>query len=426
MSVDIKELAGDTLARMKSAGFDDAQVALSISEQDELSIAHNEPSLLRSTEDYSLAISGIVGGRKASTTVTELDADSIVHAISALFERARLAPVDDGNAVSSDQVSTFEQGPQTGDRDLLAKKAEELIEFRNLHTPLMAIEEGGALHRRVREQILTSRDTCLSCSVGSYGLMVMGTASEGGKSSSFNHAAGSASDIASKHACDYFGIADMLRETERQIDTRGLRGNFVGDVVLAPGAVSDLVRWLLQQLGDSALLADASLYKNKVGDIIASPLLNVSSRFDAPGCAPFSSDGFIAPAIRLIEEGRLNMLLPSLYGSRKTGLPHTPSASGWVITPGETGRDDLIGDIDKGAIVNRLSMGVPGPNGDFSGVIKNSFLIEQGEVGDALSETMISGNMAAMLRDICAVSSQHLDLGKQDFPWIRVSNLHFS
>lgn len=426
MTIDLKQLASDTLARMQSAGFDAAQVEASISEQDELNVAHNEPSLLRSTEDYSLALIGIVDKRRATTTLTELDEKSIAEGISTLLERARFAPQDDGNAVSSGQELHFEQGPQQADREMLAKKVEELLAFRKKETPKMGIEEAAALHRLTREVVMTSEGSSLSCAVGSYGLQVMGTATDGDKSSSFNYTGGSNHDLSDRHACDYFGIAEMLRETERQIDTAPVGGNFNGEVILAPGAVSDLLGWLLGQLGDGALLANASVFRKKVGQDIASPLLNISSRFDAPGCAPYTADAFVAEPIQLVKDGRLGMLLPSLYGSRKTGEPHVPSTSGWRIAPGETTRADMIADIKKGAIVNRLSMGQPGPNGDFSGVIKNSFLIENGKVATALSETMIAGNMAQMLKDITAISAEHLDTGSEDFPWIRVPNLYFS
>jgi PmbA protein len=33
--------------------------------------------------------------------------------------------------------------------------------------------------------------------------------------------------------------------------------------------------------------------------------------------------------------------------------------------------------VPRGALVDRLSMGDPAPNGDFSGVVKNSFLIRR-------------------------------------------------
>ena len=71
-------------------------------------------------------------------------------------------------------------------------------------------------------------------------------------------------------------------------------------------------------------------------------------------------------------------------------------------------------------------MGTPAPNGDFSGVIKNSFLIKDGEIGEALSEVMINGNVAKMLKDIVAVSRETIDSGSEELPWIQIANLHFS
>jgi PmbA protein len=71
-------------------------------------------------------------------------------------------------------------------------------------------------------------------------------------------------------------------------------------------------------------------------------------------------------------------------------------------------------------------MGRPSASGDFSGVIKNSFVIRDGEAGAALSETMISGNVAQMLRDVSAVSAERIDTGSWVLPWLRVEGLHFS
>ncbi len=130
---------------------------------------------------------------------------------------------------------------------------------------------------------------------------------------------------------------------------------------------------------------------------------------------------------RCCTQGRLNCLTPSLYGSRKTGLPHVPvSADGWELAAGTTPLAELIGGVARGALVDRLSMGRPAANGDFSGVIKNSFAIDGGQVGAALSETMIAGNVAQMLRDVRAVSAERIDAGAWLLPWLRVEGLHFS
>ena len=120
-------------------------------------------------------------------------------------------------------------------------------------------------------------------------------------------------------------------------------------------------------------------------------------------------------------------LTPSLYGSRKTGLPHVPTASGgWEIEAGESSRSQMLGAVTRGALVGRLSMGRPAPNGDFAGVIKNSFAISDGAIGPALSESMISGNVARMLLDVVAVSRERIDTGSRLLPWLRIGHLHFS
>ncbi len=426
MSIDINQTAEKALDAMKSAGFDAAQVSATVSEYDELNMIHNEPSLLRSTEDHALSLLGIKDGRKASLALTDLSTDTIEKTVKDLLESASVAPQDDANAVSSGESGHFEQGPVEADMDLLATKVQELLEFRAEQTPKMNLEEGAAAHKIVRQVVRTSEGTELSAVIGSYSLSAMGTATDGDKSSSFNYTGGTNNDLSVAHASELFGIGDMLRETEQQIHTASFDGNFTGDIVLAPTAVPDLLGWLLGQLRDYALIADASVFKDSVGELIASELLNVRSNFDAPGRAAYTDDAFVAPPLTLVDAGKLTCLLPSLYGSRKTGLAHTPSSSGWSIDPGDVSREELIGGIDKGALVNRLSMGSPGANGDFSGVIKNSFKIENGEVGQALSETMISGNMANMLKDIVAISKEHLDLGGEDFPWIRIGNLNFS
>ena len=160
---------------------------------------------------------------------------------------------------------------------------------------------------------------------------------------------------------------------------------------------------------------------------LRTPLLTLASRDDAPGCAPLTADAFVAPPVTLLDAGRLTQLTPTLYGSRKTGVPHRPvAASGWALAAGDTPLAAIIAGVPRGALVDRLSMGEPVPSGDFSGVVKNSFLIADGRIGAALSETMITGNVAQMLREVTAVSRERLDMGSECLPWLRVPGLHFS
>ena len=86
----------------------------------------------------------------------------------------------------------------------------------------------------------------------------------------------------------------------------------------------------------------------------------------------------------------------------------------------------MIAGVEKGIVMGRFSGGQPGPSGDLSGVAKNSFLIESGKITKALSEVMISGNLADMLRDTVAVSQERENSGYWLFPWIRVKGVTIS
>lgn len=423
----LRDSAEQALAWMKGAGFDHAQASVSQTAMTELNITLNEPSLMRSTELCKLSLVGLVDGRRAATELGSLDEIPVREAIAQLFEAACSAPQDAANAVSSGQQAQIERGPLQADSGLLADKVAELLQFRAQETPRMMIEEGTASHQRQDTRLLTSGGSLLSCRRGWYEMTVFGSAHEGARTSSFNVAAGTSAELASRPAPDWFGIGDMLRDTSQQVDTRPLDRKFVGDVVLTPQAVEDLLGWLLGQLSDTALISGSSLYRERVGQIVAAPSLGLRSRFDVPGVAPFTADGFAPGSVEVLRDGRLLTPLPSLYGSRRTGLPHVPVAEGgWEIAAGERSRSELVAGVARGAVVGRLSMGMPAANGDFSGVIKNSFLVENGVVGTALSEVMISGNIARMLQDLTAVSRERIDTGATLLPWLQIGGLHFS
>ncbi len=425
--MNLQQTAEKTLALMRRQGFDDAMVEASEHALAELNVAHNEPALMRSTERHKLSMLGLLDGRRASTEIDKLSDESVAQAVAELLAAARSAPQDSANAVSAGQQAAIQQGPMLADPGAMADAMAELLAWRAQASPTVMIEEGVVSHHRVAGHTVTSGGSSLACQLGWYELVAMATAREGDKSSSFNYTGGSCHALTGEPAPQRFGIGQMFGELARQVHTQPLGARFKGDVVLTPHAVASLLEWLRGQLSDMALISGTSLYRERVGELIASPLLGLKSRFDAPGVAALSGDGFVAAPVELLCEGRLMTLTPSLYGSRKTGLSHVPvAAGGWELAAGATPLDALVGGVTRGAVVGRLSMGVPASNGDFSGVIKNSFLIEGGQVGPALSEVMVSGNMAQMLRDVVAVSRERLDTGEALLPWLRIGGLHFS
>ena len=422
----LQDVAGSALETLRAAGFEHAQVTASTLAQDELTATDNRPELLRSTATRKLALAGIVDGRMASTELPDFAPDALLAAVAALGQDARKAPQDTAYAVSANQRGHIVQGPQEGDFDAMADGVAEVLAFRASHAPKMILRGTVCKHVLRSWQTLTTGGSSLGGSVGSYSVVAYGTARDGDRASSMNFAVGSIEQLRSRPLPELFGIGPMMLDSQRQVDSRPLGAKCVGDVVFHPNALEALLGWLLGQVGDAQLIAGSSLYRDQLGRAIASPLLSVRSRFDAPGVAAVSADAFVTPPVSLVDAGVLRSLAPTLYGSRKTGLAHVPVSNGWDVEPGDVDLPTLIGGVKRGALVGRLSLGLPAANGNFSAVIKNSFAIENGEVGHALAGTMITGNMAQMLRDITGVSRERLDGDGTRLPWLRVSGLHFS
>ena len=470
--------AEQLLRGLSARGFDQAQVKLIHTLRSEVCIAHNEPSLLRSNDSFALHIEGLLDGRRASAETSSPDAVHWAQTIQSLWDSVQSAPQDDANQLSSGQVALVQRGLKTlaagagagsgagagagvgasasagagssagtgagkdpvagpasssdeapdSDHDIaaLADAMASLLTWRQQQAPSAMLEDALAGHTHQRTCFVSSGGSQLQSDLAWFDASVFALAREGGRSSSFNSAGGECGSLGDLCFEQLFGTAQMLQDLTRQVHTEPLGAPFVGSVVLTPRALAPLLSWLLGQLADQALIDGSSVYLKQVGQRVAARGLSLRSRFEAPGVPPFTADGFLPTPLSLVEKGVLQHLTPSLYGSRKTALPHVPVVHGWSVDAGISPWQTLVAQVRQGALVDRLSMGRPAPNGDFSGVVKNSFAVRDGQLGPALQETMISGNVAQMLRDISGLSRERIDTGSWLLPWAVVPGLHFS
>lgn len=421
----MQDQANTILKILNNAGFDDGRVTVQQTDVNELNIAHNHVSLMRTTQSLSLSLMAIRDGRRVTASVSGLDDAVIQQVIADLLRDVTASPQDEAYAVAPDQTGDFSKGPQSADRDAIASSAKGLLDTRSKHYPIFGIEECAVKHTLQKTTLVTSRGTGLTSSVGSYGVMVMGSSKDSHGSSSFTFTGGELETLPEQLA----GVLDidaMMANSVQETRTEMIAEKFTGDVILTPMAVMDVIGWLLGQIGDFALLSQASVYQRAVGEMIAAPALTLRNNPQGAGQSPFNDEGFIVEPVTLIDAGRLTCQLPSFYGSRKLKLPHIPAGDAWRISAGDVPRADMQASVGRGALVGRLSMGNPAPNGDFSGVIKNSFLLENGQRTKALSETMITGNVAQMLKDIAAISEEVSDFGGYQVPWLKVTGLRFS
>ena len=171
-------------------------------------------------------------------------------------------------------------------------------------------------------------------------------------------------------------------------------------------------------------------YKDSLGELIADSRLTIHSRPVSPELAGgyfITADGFAAEDATILDHGKLKNLLLSNYGAKKTGKPLGPNrGNSYVVESGEDSYADMLGSVEKGILLCRFSGGRPSPDGDFSGVAKNSYYIENGKVRFPLIETMVSGNIVDVFRNVKGVSKERVDFGSDVIPWVRASGVTVS
>ena len=195
-------------------------------------------------------------------------------------------------------------------------------------------------------------------------------------------------------------------------------------MLLTPGCLADVMMTALSTFADGySVMEGSSLWKDKLGQLVADERLNVSlapndSRFVTG--AHWTSDGYVTSDFDMIENGVLKSFLVDKYLANKIGLERSPNLSlrQLVIRPGDKSVEDIISGIENGLVVSRVSGGNPASSGDFSMVAKNSFRIKNGKLGEAVSEVMINGNLSDMLKDLRAISKETVCDGYADLPWI--------
>ena len=202
-------------------------------------------------------------------------------------------------------------------------------------------------------------------------------------------------------------------------------------MILTPEVATGFIGMIIgNYCSDGNIINGTSQWLDRIGEKVADESLTV--RFD-----PFderivmgeraTENGFLSEPVTVIEKGVLKTHKLSLYAANKTGRPVVKNTGfDLIVEPGTTSYADMIASVEKGIILGRFSGGDPGTNGEFSGVAKNSFLIENGKVKCAIAESMISGNLGDAIRNIRGISSEVICDGSCAVPFIAVDGIVIS
>ena len=401
------------------------------SEKQEINVENGEFKLMRTVFDYYTSLKVFKDNKMGSASGNDLSKEALVKLAEDSESAAQSSPEDPCHDIAPDQgKEVFRQGIYEPDMDKFIERIKECLDAIKKEFPKVLVMAAIGSYDRSHWISRNTNGTEFEDFSGHYSFCINMSASEDGVNTGISGAYVDVDNL-DKPFMELGRFRKSLEDISNSIHPQSIEGKFEGTVVLTPDTAGQFLSMLITNyISDGVIIDGTSLWLDKVGEQVASDKLTVSKK-------PFdkrivlgergTQDGFRAEDVTLIEKGVLKTHSLSLYAANKTGRKVVKN-TGWslVVEPGEKSIDDIIKSVDKGLIMGGFSGGQPGANGDFSGVAKNSFYVENGEIKYAVTETMVNGNLGEIVKKIRDISKEVVCDGGSVIPYIAVDGVVIS
>lgn len=424
----IRIIADKTEEILKEKHVGMACFTVSASEMREFNVEGGEFSLFRTLYDNELSITAYKDQKKGAVSINRLEETAIRDAVDTCLKSAESGVADSNHAIAPKQENeVFRQGVYEPDIDRLFERAREWMEDVKEQFPKIMVHDIVVSHTKRHSVYRNTNGTEFETYSGEYAVSFGFAGHEGDQTTSL---CGSyfTTDSLEKPFMSMGSVKKDLQDAQDQLKTVSLTGKLEGTVILTPECLSEFLYGIIgNYVSDNAVLEKTSIWLNKLNEKVADERITIlSAPFDERIlCGQrYTQEGFKAQNYELIKDGVLKSFMLSLYVANKTGLERAKNTSyNLIIEGGETPYEEMVKSVKNGIIVGGFSGGQPSINGDFSGVAKNSFLIEDGEIKGAVNEVMISGNLAELLNHLIAISRETVENGSGVLPYMAFSNV---
>jgi PmbA protein len=404
------------LAQAKKVA-EEAEVFMVSSEETPVQFEANRLKHIQSKQSTSVALRIVRQGKIGYATTTELDgSQSLVNnametaqfGMTAKFELPSLTPYP--------KVEVFDPNVESVPIEEMVKLGEELINTVRGHTSDILCE-AGATKSVVSVRIINSRGGQANYKGSIFSLGIEGHLIRGTDMLFVGESQSSCHPIAGSKAVAEVVFQQLeLAKNQASVPSQPL------PVVFTPrGIASALIPPLMAAFNGKTVLEGASPIGNRLGEPVFDKKLwlwDDPTLAYCPQSRPSDDEGVPSQCTPLIEQGTVASFLYDLQtaalahtqstgnGSRTGGLP-VPSPSAFIIAPGDTTFDEMVQDIREGLVIEQL-MGAEQGNilgGDFSGNVLLGYKVESGKIVGRVKDTMVSGNVYQLLKQITAIGS---------------------
>ncbi len=378
----------------------------------------NRLKSIQSKQSTSVALRIIRQGKIGYATTTELSSQNLVDAAVETAEFGMAAKFELPSLTSYPQVEIFDPDVESVSTEEMAKLGEELITTIRGHTPEL-ICEAAVTKGVISVRIINSRGGQASYQQSIFGLGIEGQLIRDtdmlfvGESQSSCHPILESNTIAEV----------VLQQLERAKNQASAPTKLLPVVFTPHGVASALVMPLIAAFNGKMVLEGASPIGSRLGQVVFDEKLCL---WDDPTIAyqpasrPCDDEGIPSQRTPLIEQGVVSHFLYDLQtaalantqstgnGRRGRGGLPAPSPSAFIVAPGKATFDEMVNDIKEGLVVEQL-MGASQGNilgGDFSGNVLLGYKVENGKIVGRVKDTMVSGNIYQLLKQITAIGSE--------------------
>lgn len=431
MLAELQKRASDAVEMSRSAGADDAWATATRSRSVQTTWRDGKVETVTESTSRGLRLQIWVGERYSVHSTTDLRPDRLKAFVKEAVAITRALQPDPFRKIPD---PTLYQGRPTDDLDLVDRSLQSL-------TPQQRSDRAAEMDARTHTD---SRVISASCDVADDHNLVASVSSNGFEGAREGTAVSLSAQVtvkdagdkrpegwhytAARHLADTVAPGPVADEALRQAllrigTTKGPTGRKT--LVVDPRAGSRLIGAILGSASASAIQQGRSFWAGKLGQPLFGERLTL---LDDPllvrglGSRHYDGEGISAKRMTVVEAGVVrNFFVDTYYGRKISMTPTTGGSSNTIVQVGKGGLAEHLAAVGSGIYVTSWLGGNSDPTtGDFSFGIKGH-LIEGGKPGAPIGEMNVTGNLAALFRNLAAVG---------DDPWLpsstRVPTLVFT
>lgn len=214
-------------------------------------------------------------------------------------------------------------------------------------------------------------------------------------------------------------------------------------IILSPLAVASfIITPISQAINAERVQNQMSFLSEHIDQQIGNSLLNIKDDPHIPckiGTERFDAEGVATTPLKIVDNGILkNFYHNSLTASKANTVSNGHASRGsysnnigignynLIMQNGSKSYLDIIGEIKKGIYFEYSGDSPNYISGDFSGLIMTGYLIENGELGPALMETLININLKDVFNSISEISIERKWIDEIYAPYVKLDSATIS